>query len=96
MYWPNLSSAAFAFVATVLWWFSATIKLPHSFPLRVLSSHSLAEQVIGSQVISEGSSKELDDLGRAIIKQSRLSDWAAGAASASAILQALVFIIQGR
>jgi hypothetical protein len=63
MYLLNLLSALLAITAAVLWWLSATIRLPRSFPLQVLSVHSMAEQIIGAQVISEGSSKELDDLG---------------------------------
>ncbi|MET4426413.1 hypothetical protein ABIB87_009022 [Bradyrhizobium sp. JR18.2] len=42
MCWLNLSSALLAIAAAVLWWLSATIKLPYKFPLQVLSVHSMA------------------------------------------------------
>jgi hypothetical protein len=84
----NILSAIFAAIAAVLWWLSSRVKAPAEFPIQVISKNTLAEQIIGSEVLSTGSSAELDDLGKAFIKQSRLSSWAAVGAGVSALLQA--------
>jgi hypothetical protein len=55
----------------------------------------MAEQIIGAPVISEGSSEELDNLGRSLIKQSRLSASAAAMARCSAALQGFMFLAHG-
>jgi phosphate/sulfate permease len=78
-------------IAGVLWFLSARVKIPQKFPIQVTSTHTMVDQIIGAQVISTGSSPELDDLARAIAKQSRLSAWAAGFACAAAISQAIIW-----
>jgi hypothetical protein len=89
----NIGSAIFAAAAAVLWWLSSRVKAPAQFPIQVISKNTMAEQIIGAQVLSIGSSAELDDLGKAFIKQSRLSSWAAASAGVSAIVQALVNVL---
>lgn len=86
-------SAACAAGAAILWYLSARVKVPHEFPITVTSAHTMLEQVIGANVTSTGSSEQLDDLARAVIKQSRLSGWAAGFAAVSAAFQVTAWFV---
>jgi hypothetical protein len=89
----QIVTAVFATLAAILWFLSACVKLPREFPINVLSTHSMAEQIIGAQVISVGSSEELDKLGKAIIKQSRLSAAGAFFAGLAAACQTAVLFL---
>lgn len=82
-----LTSAAAALAAAIFWLLSARVRLPSTFPIVVTSVHTMHDQLIGAQVVSEGSSNELDNLGRALIHQSQLSAIAALLAAAAAALQ---------
>ena len=84
----NVFSAIAAIIAAILWFWSAKIKIPSNFPITVMSVHSVGAQIIGEQIASSGSSEEIDDLARAMIKQSKLSGYAAIAAGIAASLQA--------
>ncbi|WP_292071940.1 hypothetical protein [Mesorhizobium sp.] len=53
----------------------------------------MLDQVIGAQILSTGSSPELDQIGIALKKQSALNAWAALCAGAAAALQAIDFIM---
>jgi|SRR5450759_763477 hypothetical protein len=92
MEYLNIASALFAVGAAVLWLLSAKVRLPNQFPITVISVHEMVDQIIGAQVISTGSSPEIDDLGRALIRQSKLSSAAAVCAGIAATCQAIVLI----
>ena len=89
----NFASAGCALMAGIFWFQSAKVKLPTEFPINVYSTHSYTNDVEGAQVVSQGSSPEIDDLGRGMISQSRLSAKAAGWACASALMQAGALIV---
>src|SRR3954463_1120029 len=80
------ASAVAACLAAWYWFKSTLVRTPSSFPITVVSVHSLREQVIGAQVISTGSSPELDQIGEALIKQSHLNGQAAVFAGVAAVL----------
>jgi hypothetical protein len=77
----NLISAALAFGAALAWLMSARVYLPQNFKIHT-------SKAIGSSGI--GTSAELDQLGRALKYQGKLSALAAGFAAASALVQAFV------
>lgn len=83
------ASAIAAGVAAILWFLSARVKIPSTFPIEVISVHTMAEQIIGAEVISAGSSPEIDQMAASLIWQSKLSGYAAIAAGLAAALQAL-------
>lgn len=87
--WLEIASAGFAVIAAVLWLVSSYVKTPRTFTVKVLSTHFASSDVDGSEVISEGAghSPELQDLGEALKKQSRLSSYAAIAAALAALCQ---------
>jgi hypothetical protein len=80
-------SAVWALMAALYWFRSAKVQLPTEFPLAVIS-HRHLERVIGSEIVSSGSSPEIDSLGKALIEQGKLNAKAAGWASAAALFQA--------
>lgn len=82
-----------AIAAAVLWFLTSRVKTPSQFPITVTSTHSMLDQVIGAQILSTGSSPELDQIGIALKKQSALNAWAALCAGAAAALQAIDFIM---
>ncbi|OBP70997.1 hypothetical protein CK217_20540 [Mesorhizobium loti] len=79
--------------AAFLWFLTSRVKTPSQFPITVTSTHSLLDQIIGAQVLSTGSSPELDQIGIALKKQSALNAWAALCAAFAAALQAVDFIV---
>jgi len=88
-------SAIFAIFAAVLWIASTFVKTPRDFTVQVISAHLLEEEgAVGTSVISEGygTSKELEVLGEALIRQSRLNAAGAVCAAISAICHAAVFV----
>jgi len=89
----NFVSAGCAFLAGIFWFQSARVELPTTFPLNVYSMHHNNDDIAGAEVISEGSSPEIDALGRGMISQSRLSAKAAGWACAAALTQAGALIV---
>jgi hypothetical protein len=89
MIWLDIASAIFAFLAALLWFCSALIKLPHEFPITVVSSHFEDDIAPAGPVYSTGSSQQLDELGKAVIKQSNLSAYAAICAAVAASCQGL-------
>jgi hypothetical protein len=88
------ASALAALVAAALWLMSAKVKIPKSFPIYVVKPDAFAGQMLGGPLGAEysgfGHSDELDSLAAALVRQSRLSAWAAGAAATSAVLQGIV------
>ena len=84
----NFVSAGCALMAGIFWFQSARVKLPTTFPLTVYSVHTNMDEIAGGEVVSQGSSPEIDDLGRGMILQSGLSAKAAGWACVSALTQA--------
>lgn len=83
----NALSAIGASAAAIYWWRSAQVELPKQFPLTVLSMHHSGDNPDGAEILSSGSSPEIDDLGRAMISQSELSAKAALWACAAAAFQ---------
>lgn len=93
-FYVEIAAALFAGGAAVLWFASAMVKIPKNFPITVVSTHTMAETIIGAEVVSAGSSPELDDLGMAVIKQSFISAGAAGSAGVAAVCQAAAIFLQ--
>jgi hypothetical protein len=88
-------SAIFAIFAAVLWIASTFVKTPRDFTVQVISAHLMDEEgAIGTSVISEGygTSRELELLGSALIRQSRLNAAGAICAAISAICHAAVYV----
>lgn len=85
----NGISALFAISAALLWFCSARVKIPTKFPITVTSDKTIGDTRIGGVVASSGSSKEINNMAKALIRQSNLSAAAAISAGIAAILQAL-------
>jgi len=71
------------------------VKTPRDFTVQVISAHIIEEEgAVGTSVISEGygTSKELEILGSALIRQSRLNAAGAACAAISAICHAAVYV----
>ena len=95
--WSEIGSAVFAIVAAVLWLKSAWVKTPHEFNVQVITWHNeSAGSPDGSEVVGQGHgvSEELEELGKALIKQSRLSSAAAAFAALSALCQGVAILVQ--
>ncbi|MEW6438814.1 MAG: hypothetical protein AB1508_16775 [Pseudomonadota bacterium] len=92
----EIGSALFAFVAAILWVLSATVKIPKTFSINVLTEHTEDAEFPGSQIIASGwgESAELTELGMKLGEQSRLSAFAAIAAAGAAILQVAVILVR--
>ena len=84
----NGASAVFAVFAAYFWYRSAKVRLPSKFPIQIYREHIADELVIGQSIVSNGSNPEIDDLGKAMILQSKLSALAALCAAGAAICQA--------
>ncbi len=93
--YADLASALFAFGAAALWAASARVKTPESFSVNVITVHTGDAEFPSAEVVGKGfgTSAELNDLGKALIKQSRLSAFAAGSAAIAAALQGLLAIL---
>ena len=85
----NALSAAFALRAAFLWWRSSQVNSPNKFPIEIILMHTASDAPGGAEILSSGSSPELDNIGAALIEQSHLSASAAISASIAAALQAL-------
>lgn len=84
------ASAIFAAMAAILWFISALVKIPQDFPIYVEPSTPMREGYVGgTEDIGYGFSKELNELGQALRRQSSWSAAAAASAGMSAILQAV-------
>lgn len=89
----EFGSAVAALAAALLWFRSAKVRLPSRFPMTVVAVHLTGEPIAGAEVLSTGSSAEIDQLGRAMIRQGRLSAQAAGAAGIAAALQGIALLL---
>jgi hypothetical protein len=89
----NGVSALFALFASYFWLKSAKVKLSLTFPIEIYSEHIADDLVIGQSIVSSGSSSQIDDLGKAMIRQSKLSACAARCAAGAAVCQALALLI---
>jgi hypothetical protein len=88
-------SAVFAILAALFWVASTFGKMPKRFPIQVISWHIYdGENVTGAQVVGEGhgTSKELERLGKVLIRQSWFSAAAAFCAAVSAISHAAAIL----
>ena len=90
----DILSVIFAFTAAGLWGWSAWIKLPRQFPIIVVSSHSESDIIPAGEVYSVGSSPQLDELGKAVIRQSELSRYAAVSAAITALCQGFAIFLR--
>lgn len=91
------ASAVFAVVAAVLWFKSAKVKTPSSFPVNVVQGDSFSQpfaQPLGGTFVGQGYSPALNELGEALRRQSKWSAWAAGFAAVSALFQALTMLFE--
>jgi hypothetical protein len=81
-------------VAAALWISSSLVKTPRDFTVQVISAHRYEPDISESAMISEGygTSKELEILGSALVRQSRLNAAAAVCAAISAICHAINFL----
>ena len=89
----NWCSAAFAFIAAALWFWSALTRVPAKFPITVTSEQEIADMRLGGSISSVGSSPELDDLGKSLNRQSGLSAKAAFAAAVAALCQGIALLL---
>ncbi len=88
----NIVTAIFAFVAAILWFFSAKVKTPNSFSIHVVKPNGmepLGGDPIGGTYQGHGYSSELTNLAESLSQQSKLSAWAAIFAGLSAITQTI-------
>jgi hypothetical protein len=90
----EIASALFAIGAAVLWLRSAIVRTPKTFSLRVSVSNEDPHLAIGPYRNAYGECPELNDLGEAVIKQSRLSGYAALTAAIAASCQAIAVFLQ--
>lgn len=90
----SISSAVFAGLAAVLWWWSATIRTPTTFRIGVDRPDASFFQPDGPPLgigpVATAHSEELEELGNALRKQSRISASAALSAGLSAACQVAV------
>lgn len=94
----NYGSAAFAFLAAALWFWSARVKTPRAFSVHGVVGGGLGGALggpIGGGTVHPASSPDLADLGAALRRQSQLSAAAAVCAGLAAILGAIALIIAG-
>lgn len=93
----QIASALSAGAAAVLWFMSARVNIPKTFPIHVVKPESFAGRMLGGPLGGEyagfGHSKELDALAAALVRQSSLSARAACAAAAAALLQVIATAI---
>jgi hypothetical protein len=91
-FWLEIGSAGFATIAAILWFRSAIVKTPKQFSIDVHVLNEPSHLVIGPTLSSYAQSPELNDLGNALIKQSRWGAAAACSAAIAAILQAIIVL----
>jgi hypothetical protein len=89
----QVASAIFAIVAAVFWLVSAIVRMPKEFPIRVSVSNAPSHLATSAYSPAYGESEELNTLGQALLKQSRLSAAAAASAALAAFLQAFAILI---
>ena len=91
------SSAAAAFVAASLWFWSAKVSLPRSFSVHVSRADYGGEPLgggpFGGEYVGQAYSGDFTTLGEGLASQSRRSALAATAAGVSAFLQAAAAFI---
>jgi len=90
----NLLIALFAFVAAVLWLWSAKVKTPDTYSVHVtrpegIMGHPLGGDPLGGIYVGMAHSMDFKDLANGLKLQSRLSAAAAICAGISALLQAV-------
>lgn len=90
----EFASAVGAIAAALLWLKSARVKLPSDFPLTVFSMRRDVPGPAQEAVVASGYSPQLDALGRALLKQARLSSHGALMAAVAVILQAVALLAQ--
>ncbi len=93
----EITGAAFALVAAVLWLASATVQMPRIFSIEVIaSSVSSSDPIAGEELIATGfgGSAQLEALGKALLLQSQLSGADALFAALSAVAQAAAIWFQ--
>ena len=83
----DIASAVSAFVAAALWFWSAKTKISSSPPVVLANS-------FGAETARVASSQQQDAFLSAVIKQSKLSAWAAGCAAFAAAFQAIAIVIR--
>jgi len=94
----NCGSAVSAIIAAILWFMSAKIKTPNHFGIYVVKPDGVMGEPLGDPLggkyIGHAYSSDLELLGNNLIRQSKLSAWAAIAAGISAVTQAghIIFI----
>jgi hypothetical protein len=92
--WFEIASALFAGLAAALWFVSARVETPKQFRIEVQVPAVPSHLVIGPFSDGLGRSEEINELGRAVARQSRWSAFAAGSAGLSATCQAIALILQ--
>lgn len=83
----QVASIALAGAAAALWFASARVQTPSTFPIR--TTHMAGHPIAGEQIVSGGASLELEQLGVALRRQSRFGAWGAVAAGLSTLAQAI-------
>lgn len=82
------AAALFALLAGILWIYSANVDLPKQFRIDVKIPRGLSAQLLSGPV-GTGKSEDIEELGRALSWQSKLSAWAAYCAAFAALCQTL-------
>jgi hypothetical protein len=92
----DVTTALFAAGAAVLWYKSSVVKTPKNFAIHVAKPNHGGPLggPLGGTYVGHGYSQELQQLGEALVRQSRLSAQAALCATASAILQAMALVLR--
>jgi hypothetical protein len=87
-------SAISAVLAAALWISSSLVKTPRDFTVQVIGAHRFEPDFGEAAMVSEGygTSKELEILGSALVRQSRLNAAAALCAALSAICHAIIIL----
>ena len=86
-------SAGAAALAAALWFLSASVQIPAKFPINVTSVDVTSDVPMATRRLYSGWSDDIDELGRALITQSRLSAAAASLVGISAMAQAIALAL---
>jgi hypothetical protein len=88
----EIISAIFGGLAALLWFMSARVKTPTSFSITVHVANTPSHLAIGPYQTSYGESAELNALGKAVVRQSKLSSLAALCAGLAAAFQTITIL----
>ena len=82
-----------ALLGAYFWLWAARVKTPDSFPIHILSQTPFSSEIPPTQIVTIGSSEELDAIGRALIRQSALNSYAAIFTAAAVVIQVIADVL---